>query len=67
MEKYILRSREKHDDERLLNDELKKIDVLIKKKEREQRNLKKMMMLAKEGENLNTDKLQEEIDLVENN
>ena len=51
LEKYIIRGKEKTDEERVLNDEIKKLDLLIKKKEREQRNLKKMITLSKEAEN----------------
>ena len=64
LEKYILRGKEKNDEEKALNEELRKVDLLIKKKEREQKNLKRMMSLTKENEN--GEKMQDMIDQVEN-
>lgn len=61
LEKYLLRSKEKHEEERVLNEELRKVDALIKKREREQRTLKKL--INKGGE---SDGLEKVTDLMEN-
>lgn len=63
LEKYIIRGKQKTDEERVLNEEIKRIDLLIKKKEREQKNLKKMITLSKEAEN--PAKMQDLIEQVE--
>lgn len=64
LEKYIIRGKEKTEEEKALNDDLKKIEFQIKKKEREQRNLKKMITFSKEPEN--PAKMQDIIEEVEN-
>lgn len=64
LEKYVLRGKDKNEEEKALNEELKKLDLLIKKKEREQKNLKKMMSVANEPGNI--EKMQDMIDQVEN-
>jgi DNA methyltransferase 1-associated protein 1 len=61
LEKYLLRSKEKHEEERVLNEELRKVDLLIKKREREQRTLKKLINKGGEG-----DGLEKATDLIEN-
>lgn len=43
LEKYILRSKSKHLQEKQLEDQLKKLDVQIKRKEKEEANLKKLI------------------------
>ena len=65
LEKYIIRGKEKAEEEKALNEDLKKIDLLIKKKEREQKNLKKMITISKDSEN--PAKMQDIIEEVENN
>lgn len=64
LEKYIIRGKEKTEEEKQLNEDLKKIELMIKKKEREQRNLKKMITLSKDTDN--SAKMQDIIEQVEN-
>lgn len=64
LEKYIIRGKEKNEEERMLTEDIKRLDLVIKKKEREQKNLKKMITLSKEGEN--PEKMQDIIEQVEN-
>jgi DNA methyltransferase 1-associated protein 1 len=64
LEKYIIRGKDKTEEEKILNEDLKKIELMIKKKEREQRNLKKMITLSKDSEN--PAKMQDIIEQVEN-
>src|SRR3990167_716405 len=64
LEKYLLRSKDKHEEERVLNEELRKVDLLIKKREREQRNLKKLINRGGESDGL--DKATDLIETTEN-
>lgn len=63
LEKYILRGRDRNEEERLLNEEYRKIDLLIKKKEREQKNLQKMMLVSTDNET--SEKMQYLIEKIE--
>lgn len=49
LEKYILRGKDKHDKEKELIEDLKKIEAQIKKKEKEHHNLKRMMEFGNEN------------------
>lgn len=42
-EKYLLRSKDKNDEEKMIVEEIRKLDVMIKKEEREQISLKKAL------------------------
>lgn len=64
LEKYILRGKEKAEEERKLQDLLKKVDALIKKKEREQTNLKKMLEIGKEKNE--AEKIEDVVEKIEN-
>ena len=52
LEKYMMRGKEKNEEEKELNEQLRKLDLLIKKKEREQRNLKKIINVSKDNDGL---------------
>ena len=45
LEKYLLRAKDKNEEEKALLDELKKVDAIIRKEEREQHNLRKALNL----------------------
>lgn len=44
-EKYLLRNKDKNDEEKNIIEEIRKLDIVIKKEEREQINLKKALKL----------------------
>jgi hypothetical protein len=51
LEKYLMRSKEKNDEEKKIMEELRSLENTIKREEREQLNLKKILKLDENNDN----------------